>query len=142
MNWVPTMRHQIVRQATRKPRINICACRETQVYAPSARRIHTQLPLATARVQFLPLKAHNVRPQTKTRGFGVAGSIGLGLGLGMASTYVIQRVVLCERKFIGRCLSHSILTQYNSYSSARSNTSRYAEHGTFQRTPRCASRCI
>jgi hypothetical protein len=142
MNWVPTMRHQIMRQATRKPRINICACRETQVYAPSARRIRTQLPPATAKVQFMPLRAHNVRPQTTTRGFGVAGSIGLGLGLGMASTYVIQRVVLCERKFIGRCLGCSVLTQYTSYSSARSNSTRYAKHGTLQCTPGCASRCI
>ncbi|PVG02789.1 hypothetical protein CPB86DRAFT_544113 [Serendipita vermifera] len=96
MNWVPTMRHQIMRQAARKPRVNICACKETQNYTPFARRMHTQLPLAPTKLQYVPFRMNNVRPQIATRGFGVAGSIGLGLGLGVASTYVIQNVVLCE----------------------------------------------
>lgn len=98
MNWLPSVRPSTLRNIARPARRNVCRCNNS--LPPLARPLHHAH--GQGKTSSLPYglpPAHKSTPGTvnATRGFKVAGAVGLGLGLGVIATSMRQGRILFER---------------------------------------------
>lgn len=99
MNWLPSMRHQSIRQFTRTARFKPCKCDTRQFITPASRG---HAGMSTSPLNMAVARPFVMRPKqnsfSRPSGFGVATAMGLGLSFGVATT-LLGPVALLEREY-------------------------------------------